>query len=175
MTQARLGSALIGLGLGVVLGFVLGCGVDSDAGSGGKVELTWKGAVAGHMSVPGSAIACASPGIIELTAAQGDTGLGLLIHPKDLGAPAGRYPITDPAAAKATTPGAALAMRFLGQTATTGAQSDSGTLTVMPPKSGRVSGQFRAKARLFGGSAPLSIEGRFDDVPLHPGGRACPR
>lgn len=141
----------------------------------GRLEANWTGADKGRMSGPATALWCGAGKIAQVTAIQGDTGLGLLIHATD-SLVAGRYPIVDAASARARAPGAALGLRLIGQAAVVGYQGRSGTLTLEQVGGARISGRFDAKAVPAAASAgSISVNGRFLDVAVASGGPACPR
>jgi hypothetical protein len=159
----------------IVLGLA-GCGaVALHPRNEGRLDATWSGAEKGRMSGAATAIWCSGAGIAQLTALQGDTGLGLLIHPTD-SLTAGRYSIVEPANARAKPPAASLGLRLLTQLAVVGYQSRGGTLTLERVERSRISGRFDAKAKIATAAAgSISITGQFFDVPLAPGGSACTR
>lgn len=157
----------------IVLGLA-GCGAGAlHPRNEGRLDATWSGAEKGRMSGAATAIWCTGTRIAELTALQGDTGLGLLIHPVD-SLTAGRYSIVEPANLGSKGPAASLALRLVAQLAVVGYQSRGGTLTLERVERGRISGRFDAKAKIATAAAGLiSVSGGFFDVPVAPGGSAC--
>jgi len=152
-----------------------GCGATGSAPRDGRLDAAWVGSTKGRMSGTATAIWCSVARIAQVTAIQGDTGLGLLIHASD-SLVAGPYPISEPASARARAPGAALGLRLLTQVAVVGYQAGGGTLTVEQVGGARISGRFDAKASAPApASGTLTVNGRFLDVPVAPGGAACPR
>jgi hypothetical protein len=165
---------------GAVALVVAGCGAPADRDSG-RLDAAWAGASKGRMNGPAKAIWCHAAKLAQVTATQGDTGLGLLIHPTD-SLVAGPYRILQPAGARATSPGAALGLRLITAVAVVGYQASGGTLILDQVRSGgqsrgtRISGRFDAKASAAATPAgSITVQGRFLDVPVAPGGEACPR
>jgi hypothetical protein len=159
---------------GMVVG-VIGCGAIALGRAEGRLEATWTGAEKGQMSGAATAVWCRATRIAQITALQGDTGLGILIHPTDSLA-AGRYSIVEPASARTTAARATLGLRLLTQVAVVGYQGRAGTLTLDRLERSRISGRFEAKANVVGTTAgSISLSGRFHDVPVAMGGPACPR
>jgi len=152
-----------------------GCGATGSTPRDGRLEAAWTGSIKGRMSGTATAIWCSAARIAQMSAIQGDTGFGLLIHPTD-SLVAGAYPIGEPASARAKAPGAALGLRLVTQAAVVGYQGGGGTLTVEQVGGARISGRFDAKASaLAPASGTLTVNGRFLDVAVAPGGAACPR
>jgi hypothetical protein len=159
---------------GAILAWLSGCGaVGRDTGKG-RLEAAWTGAEKGKMSGAATAVWCRATRIAQITALQGDTGLGILIHATDSLA-AGRYSIVEPASARTTAARATLGLRLLTQMAVVGYQGHAGTLTLDRVERSRISGRFDAKANVVGTTAgSISVSGRFHGVPVAPGGPACP-
>jgi hypothetical protein len=157
----------------VALG-LFGCGAMARDREKGRLEANWTGAVKGRMNGHATAIWCGAGKIAQLTAIQGDTGLGLLIHATD-SLVAGPYPIVDAASAQTRAPGAALGLRLITQAAVVGYQGRGGTLTLEQVGGARISGRFEARAIPAAMSAgSISVNGRFLHVAVAPGGPACP-
>jgi hypothetical protein len=153
---------------------LFGCGATARDREEGRLEASWTGAEKGGMSGKATAIWCRRAGIAQLTAVQGDTGIGLLIHPTD-SLVAGQYPIVEAASARAKAPAATLGLRLMTQIAVVGYQARGGRLTLERVRGARISGRFDAKANVVTAEAgAITVNGRFLDVPLAPGGRACP-
>ena len=150
-----------------------GCGAADSGRRDGRLDATWTGTTKGRMSGTATAIWCNAARIAQVTAIQGDTGLGLLIHPTD-SLVAGAYPIGEPASARAKAPSAALGLRLVTQVAVVGYQAGAGTLTVEQVGGARISGRFDAKASAPAAPGTLAVNGRFLDVPVAPGGASCP-
>jgi hypothetical protein len=160
---------------GVPLALALaGCGAVGTGPRDGRLDAAWSGTTKGRMSGTATAVWCNAARIAQVTAIQGDTGLGLLIHATDSLVP-GAYPISEPARARAKAPGAALGLRLVTEVAVVGYQAGGGTLTVEEAGGARISGRFDAKASAPApASGTLSVNGRFLDVPVVPGGAGCP-
>jgi hypothetical protein len=158
---------------GALVAGALGCGAMARDRAEGRLEATWTGAEKGQMSGAATAVWCSATRIAQITALQGDTGLGILIHPTDSLA-AGRYSIVEPASARTTAGRATLGLRLLTQIAVVGYQSRAGALTLDRLEHSRLSGRFDAKANVVAAAAgSISVSGRFRDVPVASGGPAC--
>ncbi len=158
---------------GALVAGALGCGVIAWGRAEGRLEATWSGAEKGQMSGAATAIWCSAKRIAQITALQGDTGLGILIHATDSLA-AGRYSIVEPAIARTDAPRASLGLRLLTQLAVVGYQARSGTLMLDRVEHTRISGRFDAKAHSATAAAgSISVAGRFREVPVASGGPAC--
>jgi hypothetical protein len=139
----------------------------------GRLEAVWTGSDKGRMTAPATAIWCREARIAQVSGLIGDTGVSLLIHPDDSVAE-GRYRIVDPDSTR-NTRAAAIGLRLLGQTAVVGYQSRSGWLTIERVARGRLSGRFESTAKVVTALAgTVKLSGRFQNVPIRPGGSACP-
>jgi hypothetical protein len=139
----------------------------------GRLEAVWTGSDKGRMAAPATAIWCREARIAQVSGLIGDTGVSLLIHPDDSVAE-GRYRIVDPDSAR-NSRAAAIGLRLLGQTAVVGYQGRSGWLTIERVARGRLSGQFESTAKVVTALAgTVKLSGRFQNVPVRPGGSACP-
>ncbi len=125
------------------------------------------------MAGTATAVWCSAARVAQITALQGDTGLGILIHATD-SLVVGRYSIVEPESARTTAARATLGLRLLTPTAVVGYQSRGGTLTLDRLKRSRISGRFDAKAHSATVAAgSISVAGRFREVPVVSGGPAC--
>ncbi len=162
----RPGGAAGGI-LASTLGLALAACGGTPPGTGGRVEARWSGATSGRVAAAGSATWCPGDSTLHLLALRGDTGLALLIRPRDSLAP-GRYPVMAPPAARSARPAAAAALRSTGPTRILGYRSSGGSLTL--ERAGpRLAGSFRIEA---GG---VTLRGGFVDVPVRAGGAECGR
>jgi hypothetical protein len=121
----------------------------------------------------GVVVWCSGPKLAIITGVQGDTGLGLVVHPRDSLVP-GTYPIRDADSARTTAPAAALALRLMTRHAIEGFQGHSGTLTVTEVRDQRFSGKLQAEVDVVGGVRRLELRGELRDLPITAGGPACP-
>jgi hypothetical protein len=134
-----------------------------------KPDTSGRGAMRGA----GSVVWCAEPRLALVTAAQGDTGLGLVLHLRDSLGPA-TLPVVLPGDVRAPAPRAAVALRLLSRTAVEGYQADSGSVTLTAFKGERLSGRLRASAHAVNALGLLRMEGEFADLPVRRGGAGCP-
>lgn len=139
---------------------------------GGVMQVRWSGTDTGQMRAPGAAQWCQPGALLQLTAVQGDTGLGLVLYPKEKVVP-GQYPIVTPTATDTVVPRAAVAVRWLAPTVLRGFQGFDGVITVRQVGQGRVSGTFRGKLRAMTAQDSLIVAGTFDQVPITPMAREC--
>jgi hypothetical protein len=152
-----------------------GCGAVPWHRDDGRIEATWSGAERGRVSAPAAAVWCSPERTAQLSAVRGDTGLGFLIHAAESLA-VGRYPIVEPAEARAKAPAASVGLRLITQTAVSGYQSRAGTLVLERIEPGRISGRFDATGRSATGAVgTISLSGRFVAVPLTTAGAECAR
>ena len=152
-----------------------GCGAAGAQPGHGRVEVAWGGANKGQMRATATAVWCNAARIAQVTAIQGDTGLGLLLRPRDSLA-TGTYRIVEATASRdSAAPTAALGLRLITQVAVAGYQGRSGSIVLERIGPTGVSGRFSAKASAPANPADtVSLSGRFTDVPVAPGGPACP-
>jgi hypothetical protein len=116
---------------------------------------------------------CPGPRLAIVTGVQGDTGVGLVIHPRDSLVP-GAYPVLPPDSARTTAPAASVALRLMSRTAIEGYQGIGGTVTLTKVRGRRLSAKLRAEAQAVGAMKRLELEGELRDLPIQPGGPACP-
>jgi hypothetical protein len=148
-------------------------GAKPDTTVGAKRDTGAKAAgMQGSMRGAGAVVWCAGPKLAIVTGVQGDTGLGLVIHPRDSLAP-GVYPVLPPDSARTTAPAAAVALRLMSRTAVEGYQGTGGKVTVTKVGDHRLSGELRAEAQVVGAVQRLELEGEFRDLPIRVGGPAC--
>ncbi|HEX5386716.1 MAG TPA: hypothetical protein VFW66_08465 [Gemmatimonadales bacterium] len=180
-TQAALAQAALVGAMVAAAGAVVACGARGRGGPGGTVRLNWHAAgsdsasdsASGAMLVPGMATWCEGTRIAVVTAAQGDTGLGIVLHPRDSLA-AGTYTISTPEPPSRTdAAGAALAFRLTTAATVNGYRSTAGRLTLTRVRAGRVWGTFTAQARQQAGTGTLTLAGELTGVPMRTGGPAC--
>jgi hypothetical protein len=121
----------------------------------------------------GMVVWCPGPKLAIVTGVQGDTGVGLVVHPRD-SLVSGTYPIRDADSARATAPAAAVALRLMSRNAIEGYQGRRGTLTVTDVRDRRFSGKLQAELEVVGGVGRRELQGELRDLPLTVGGPACP-
>jgi hypothetical protein len=161
-------AGVIGLG-------VAGCGAIARDRDKGHIEVTWSGAEKGTMSAPAGADWCPAARTVQLTAVQGDTGLGILIYPPE-SLVVGKYPVVEPADARTKSPTASVGFRLMNQTAVSGYQGQTGVLIIERVQAAQISGHFDATGRTATAAVGnIHLTGRFVNVPLTSGRSACGR
>jgi hypothetical protein len=121
----------------------------------------------------GAVVWCPGPKLAIITAVQGDTGLGFVVHPRESLVP-GTYPVLGADSARATSPAAAVALRLMTRSAVDGFQGRTGALTVTSTRDRRLSGKVRAELESVDGMRRLELEGEVRDLPIAVGGPSCP-
>ncbi len=140
---------------------------------GTRVEVAWTGADTGRLA--GAAVAewCGEPPRLEITAVQGDSGVGIVLYPTDT-VRADSYPVLSPERADSSRPAAAVALRWFGETAVKGFRGDSGSVIVAPSPDGRLSGRFTAGFQSATDASRLHATGTFRNLTVVPPARGCP-
>ena len=152
-----------------------GCGAVAWERDKEGIEITWSGAEKGTMTAPAGAVWCSAARTVQLTAVQGDTGVGIMIYPAE-SLVVGKYPIVEPADARTRPPAASVGLRLVNQTAVSGYQGRAGAVVMERVQGGRMSGHFEAIARTATGAAgTIRLTGHFASVPLTSGASACGR
>jgi hypothetical protein len=148
-------------------------GPASESVPGGRLEVEWTGADTGKLA--GGAVAewCAAPPMLEITAVQGDSGIGILLYPTDT-VRADSYPLLRPERADSSRPAGAVALRWFGETAVKGFRSDSGSLIVTRSPDGRLAGRFSAELLSATDASRLHATGTFRGLTVVPPARGCP-
>lgn len=165
--QAAAASAIV-LALG-------GCGAVAWERDRGRIEVTWTGAEKGTMTAPAEALWCSAARTVQLTAVQGDTGVGIMIYPAE-SLVVGKYPIVEPADARTRPPAASVGLRLINQTAVSGYQGRAGAVVMERVEGGRMSGHFEATARTATGAVgTIRLTGHFVSVPITSDASACGR
>jgi hypothetical protein len=137
------------------------------AGSG-EMEVAWTKPTPGRFRAPAKAIWCAEDHRLELMAASGDTGLGLVLYPGGA-LQADLYPVMNPILDTVVRPGAAVAFRWFSETQVRGLQADSGDVGLArahPP----LAGSFTIRLRPVEGTDTFRFTGRFSGLSPEP----CP-
>jgi hypothetical protein len=152
--------------------FVAACGSAKPPGLGGSLDAAWSGADTGLLRASATARWCAESRFGEILGVRGDTGIAIAVRHADSLA-AGRYAAVLPDSADTAAASATVGLRFLGRTSVTGYQSDSGTVTLQPDRTGRLTADFDVRARVVGSVALIHLRGRATGVPLVLGGDEC--
>ncbi|HET6578497.1 MAG TPA: hypothetical protein VFG66_09245 [Gemmatimonadales bacterium] len=157
----------------VLLVLGAGCGKQAPAAPAGpRLETRWTGGDTAGFAAPAVGEWCDTLDLLEIRAAAGDTGIALAIYPGDSVQP-GDYPIRPPDVADTASPSAAMALRWVAQTAVRGFRSDSGTLTLHRAADGALSGSFTIHAHAVSDAVRLMVTGSFEDVHPRPVTRGC--
>ena len=168
----RSGIAAVALG-GVAVMAATACGDSSEAAPGARLSARWTGADTAAFSGPAVAEWCAPLRILEIRAAAGDTGLGIVLYPPD-SLEAGAYPVRRPDMADtARPPSAAVALRWFSQTTVLGYQGDTGRVTLERERDGSLAGRFNVGARPFVTGSRLHLTGQFEGVPVTAAPAGC--
>jgi hypothetical protein len=132
------------------------------------------GRLVGSMRGRGVVVWCPGPKLAIITGVQGDTGVGLVVHPRDSLVP-GAYRVLAPDSARAAAPAAAVVLRLMTRNAIEGYQGRSGALTIAEARDRHVSGQLQAEIEVVGGVQRYDFQGDLSDLPVQVGGPACPK
>ncbi|HEU4647531.1 MAG TPA: hypothetical protein VFS33_00630 [Gemmatimonadales bacterium] len=131
------------------------------------------GRLVGAMRGRGVVVWCPGPKLAIVTGVQGDTGIGLVVYPRD-SLVAGTYRVLSPDTARAAAPAAAVALRLMTRNAIEGFQGRSGTLTITEVRDRHFSGKLQAEIEVVGGVRRFDLQGELSDLPIQVGGSACP-
>ena len=136
-----------------------------------RLIVAWTGSDTGAMAARVVAEWCDSLRALEIRAIQGDSGLAVVLYPRD-SVSADSYPVLLPDRADSTRPSAAVGARWFAETSIKGYQGDRGAV-VLEGANGRVSGRLSARMRSVSDGSRLELEGTFQGVPIVPAPRAC--
>jgi hypothetical protein len=145
------------------------CGLIASAGCSGekaeevpgaRLEVQWVGGDTGKLVAPVEAQWCDSLRMLELRAMRGDTGIALVLYPRDSVAP-GSYPLVPPEQRDSLRPAAAVALRWFEETEIRGFRGDSGSVSLTSLGPGVGSGRFGARVRATGVGTQLTVTGTF--------------
>lgn len=151
-----------------------GCsrGAGKPGQSGARLEVEWTGADTGKLAAAATAEWCGNPPMLEITALQGDSGIGILLYPTDT-VRADSYPVLPPERADSSRPSGAVALRWFGEAAVKGFRSDSGSVVVTRSADGRLSGRFSAGLQSATDTSRLHATGTFRGLIVVPPARGC--
>jgi hypothetical protein len=135
---------------------------EGGAGASGKLAASWVGADTGKLSGTARAAWCDADRRLELTAVQGDAGVGLVLYPV-AEVQAGTYAAFVPGADSIPRPGVAGAARWFTERAIAAYQSDSGRLELSGSQ-GALAGTFDLHMRSLEGEDTVRLSGRFSGV-----------
>ena len=137
---------------------------------GGTMDVAWTGADTSLYRAQASAIRCSEGGWLEVTSLSGDTGVGVVVYPKD-SIPAGSYAVHDPA--DSLGQGAAVAIRWFGENAVHAFQSRTGSVSLTEDTVGMLSGAFEAVVVSIMRPETLRVEGTIQRVAVTGGAANC--
>jgi hypothetical protein len=147
-------------------------GKPASRGHAGQIDIQWSGSDSGKLSGTATAEWCGVLRLLEIRGVTGDTGFAIAIYPTDT-VTAGQYRVMDPALADSLRPAGAIAFRWVAQASIKGFQGESGSVALLRVPSGGLSGRIAAAARSVSDTQRLTIEGSFEDLPIHPQARGC--
>jgi hypothetical protein len=138
---------------------------------GERLKVSWTGSDTGGFETPAVAEWCDSLRVLEIRAIRGDSGLAVVIFPRDTVRP-DSYPVLLPERADSARPSAGVGIRWFAETAIKGFQGDQGSV-VVEQAGERVTGRLRARMRSVTDGSRLELEGRFQSVRVGPATRGC--
>ena len=149
-----------------------GCDRFSGAGDAGpRLIVAWTGSDTGSMAARVVAEWCDSLRALEIRGVHGDSGLALVLYPRETVRP-DSYPVVSPERADSTRPSAAVGARWFAETSIKAFQGDRGEV-VVSEAGGQVSGRVRARMRSVNDGSRLELEGPFEGVPVTPATGEC--
>ncbi len=145
--------------LPVLAGLLGACGAQPGEGN---LSASWIGTDTGEVSTAANTVWCRDPRRLEVTAIDGDLGLGMVLYPSDTALP-GQFKGFDPGADTVIRPAAAAALRWFTEQNIEGYQSDSGGVT-LEAQGQRLSGQFRFRLRSLDRNKIVRLTGTLDGL-----------
>jgi hypothetical protein len=154
----------------LMLSLLLGACAGDNAAGPGRIEVEWTGADTGQLQVPAIARWCSNDSLVEISGAQGDSGVALAVIPRDSQL-AGSFQVDLPQAAR-PRPSARVALRWPGETLIEGYYGLSGSVTV---DSGTgFSGRLEATLRSVNDGDEINVRGVFHELTIITGSaEAC--
>jgi len=132
-------------------------------GATGSFTASWVGADTGKLSGRPRAVFCAGENLLELTAVQGDVGVGLAVYPSAELA-SGPYDGFDPGIDSVRRPGVTGAARWFTEREIAAYQSDWGSLQLVA-RGPAVAGTFALHMHKVGADTDsIVLNGRFKGV-----------
>lgn len=131
-------------------------------GPAGRLSASWIGADTGKLSGPVRAAWCEQERRLELTAIQGDAGLGLVLYPVNDLRPAS-YAAVLPGSDSMARPAVTGAARWFTEKVIAAYQSDSGTLELRGTSTA-LGASFEFHMRSLNGEDTVRLTGRFSGV-----------
>jgi hypothetical protein len=138
----------------------------------GWLEARWTGADTGQIATHSTAEWCRERQRLEIRAIDGDTGIALVVYPRDT-VETDSYRVVQPERAESVPPAASIALRVFSSTTIQGYQGDSGTVVLESSSSGELSGTFEATVRSVVNGQLLTLIGEARDLVVVPQARGC--
>jgi hypothetical protein len=145
---------------------------DDDDGATGRLEVRWSGADSGHFARRATAEWCPASRVLTLIATDGDTAVGVALHPAKLPAP-GRYPVVDPATGSSLVPRSALALRYFATTTVSSWSGRGGMVTIDAIGDGDLSGAITGTLQGGGTGRQITMTGSFRGLRMRPMREGC--
>ena len=149
------------------------CSREKPAAAPGTIlEAQWVGSDTGKVVAPAVAEWCDSLRLLEVRAMHGDTGIALVLYPKDSVTP-GAYRVVPPERGDSSRPSAAVALRWFAETSIRGFRGDSGSITLSGPGPGGGAGSFVARLRSTTDGSRLHLTGLLRGLAVRPARADC--
>ena len=152
----------------------LGCRGPLDAVRPGEIYVEWRGSQRGRFLGPATTTHCAETGLVEVIAAQGDTGVGLVLYPADSGRIAATsYPVVEGRTMIEPRPGVGLALRWFDVMAMHAFDGLSGSLEISAVTPAGITGVIDARLQSVDSPDTLVLRGHFREVPVRRAPPGC--
>ena len=142
---------------------------------GAELVVSWRGKLAGTMTLPATLNWCPVTRVGVLEAMSGDSGVALLLYERDSLTPGPHTMVSPDASGAAPKPTASFVMRWLrsgSDTALAGFRSESGT-TRIQFVGGKASGDINARMRSVVGVDSVVVQASFSGVPVVTTAKGC--
>jgi hypothetical protein len=141
-------------------------------GAEGRLEVRWTGSDSGHFVRRATAEWCAGSRVLALFATDGDTAIGVALHPAKLPGP-GRYPVADPGTGSSLVPRSALALRYFAKTTVSTWAGRGGMVTIDDTGKDDLSGTITGTLRGGGTGRQITVSGSFRGLRMRPMREGC--
>jgi hypothetical protein len=144
----------------------------------GSLQAEWTGSDTGKISGPAVAEWCDSLGLLELRAIRGDTGIALVLYPRDSAKSSdtvspGMYKVMPPQRKDSTHSSSGIALRWFAETSIRGFQGENGSVTLERTGAGATAGRFSAALRSATEGSRLRVTGSFSGLTITPAPPEC--
>ncbi|MGH7527818.1 MAG: hypothetical protein ACREMX_14065 [Gemmatimonadales bacterium] len=160
------------LAIGLLAGALACAQSEPRTARGASLEADWTGRDTGRIAAPAVAEWCDTLRVLEIRATQGDSGIALAFYPSGA-LVSGSYPLRPPERADSVRPGAAVALRWFGETMIRGFRGDSGAVELDRSPAGALSGRFTASMLSTTDTGRLVLRGSFRALSVKSGTRGC--